>query len=334
MNVAEGADRLGSPTPGLRQRQARTAILWRTTALRIQWALSRIWCSTVRVSTSPPPHRTSLPHSRGQCRSARAACRSHGCVAHARSNTRKSLEPDRRDCSHGNAKRGSSRNRCQGAGRRRGACRRGGTVPAGRAATGRIRERRLAPTEDLCLWCRATPVHDAIVEVHSHHAMRAYFSATDDRDETGRRIYGVLGRLDGPHPEIALRVASGCNPPAVGPVPFSQVFAGDLGEFRDVSFLLRRLDRHRPLVRPRSAPYFARGHDSGTKLAFCSKSPKTCRQFGMFSNPMRCIQRWLRIQGSHDETRTLNPLALTPLIRFRTACPQQRGRGRTATTRS
>src|SRR5439155_12507382 len=83
---------------------------------------------------------------------------------------------------------------------------------------------------------RATPVHDAIVEVHSHHAMRAYFSATDDRDETGRRIYGVLGRLDGPQPEIALRVASGCNPPAVGPVPFSEVFAADLGEFRDVNF--------------------------------------------------------------------------------------------------
>ena len=83
---------------------------------------------------------------------------------------------------------------------------------------------------------RATPVHDAMVEVHSHHAMRAYFSATDDRDETGRRIYGVLGRLDGLHPEIALRVASGCNPLVVGPVPFSQVFAAETGEFRDVNF--------------------------------------------------------------------------------------------------
>jgi len=83
---------------------------------------------------------------------------------------------------------------------------------------------------------RATPVHDAIVEIHSHHAMRAYFSATDDRDETGRRIYGVVGRLDSPHPAIALRVATGCNPHAVGPVPFSQVFAADLGDFRDVSF--------------------------------------------------------------------------------------------------
>ena len=26
---------------------------------------------------------------------------------------------------------------------------------------------------------RATPIPDALVEVHSHHAMRAYFSATD-----------------------------------------------------------------------------------------------------------------------------------------------------------
>jgi hypothetical protein len=83
---------------------------------------------------------------------------------------------------------------------------------------------------------RATPIHDAIVEVHSHHVMRAYFSATDDRDETGRRIYGVLGRLDGPHPEVALRVASGCNPPAVGPIPFSEVFAAEISEFRDVNF--------------------------------------------------------------------------------------------------
>src|SRR5712692_6632488 len=38
---------------------------------------------------------------------------------------------------------------------------------------------------------RATPIPDAVVEVHSHHAMRAYFSATDDRDETARRVYGV-----------------------------------------------------------------------------------------------------------------------------------------------
>jgi PRTRC genetic system protein A len=83
---------------------------------------------------------------------------------------------------------------------------------------------------------RATPVHDAILEVHSHHAMRAYFSATDDRDETGRRVYGVLGRLDSPRPELAFRMATGCNPHAIEPVPFGQVFAADLGDFHDVNF--------------------------------------------------------------------------------------------------
>jgi hypothetical protein len=83
---------------------------------------------------------------------------------------------------------------------------------------------------------RATPIPDAVVEVHSHHAMRAYFSATDDRDETARRVYGVIGRLDGERPEIALRVATGCKPHAVESVPFAQVFAADLGAFRDVHF--------------------------------------------------------------------------------------------------
>ena len=83
---------------------------------------------------------------------------------------------------------------------------------------------------------RATPIPDAVVEVHSHHAMRAYFSTTDDRDETARRVYGVIGRLDTRQPEIALRVATGCKPHAVEPVPFAQVFAADLGAFRDVHF--------------------------------------------------------------------------------------------------
>ena len=83
---------------------------------------------------------------------------------------------------------------------------------------------------------RATPIPDAVVEVHSHHAMRAYFSATDNRDETARRVYGVLGRLDSQQPEIALRLSSGCKPCAVEPVPFAQVFSADLGVFRDVHF--------------------------------------------------------------------------------------------------
>src|SRR5579885_507244 len=35
----------------------------------------------------------------------------------------------------------------------------------------------------------------AIVELHSHHGMRAEFSTIDDADETGFRIYGVMGRV-------------------------------------------------------------------------------------------------------------------------------------------
>ena len=45
----------------------------------------------------------------------------------------------------------------------------------------------------------------AIIEVHSHHRMAADFSATDDRDETGFKLYGVLGDLDR-HPTLRLRV--------------------------------------------------------------------------------------------------------------------------------
>jgi PRTRC genetic system protein A len=45
----------------------------------------------------------------------------------------------------------------------------------------------------------------AIVEVHSHHSMPARFSETDDKDETGFRLYGVVGRLDS-EPEIRMRV--------------------------------------------------------------------------------------------------------------------------------
>lgn len=47
---------------------------------------------------------------------------------------------------------------------------------------------------------------DVLVEVHSHNSMGAFFSAADDAEETGFRIYGVLGRVNGEKPEIALRV--------------------------------------------------------------------------------------------------------------------------------
>jgi PRTRC genetic system protein A len=44
-----------------------------------------------------------------------------------------------------------------------------------------------------------------ICDLHSHHAMAAFFSGTDDRDETGFRFYAVIGRvLD--RPEISVRL--------------------------------------------------------------------------------------------------------------------------------
>jgi len=44
-----------------------------------------------------------------------------------------------------------------------------------------------------------------IIEIHSHHSMPARFSATDDKDETGFRLYGVIGDLY-EAPSIRLRV--------------------------------------------------------------------------------------------------------------------------------
>ena len=50
------------------------------------------------------------------------------------------------------------------------------------------------------------PPAGVVAEFHSHGTSRAFFSKTDDRDEQGFRIYGVVGRLDDPVPELSLRV--------------------------------------------------------------------------------------------------------------------------------
>ena len=50
------------------------------------------------------------------------------------------------------------------------------------------------------------PPAGVVAEFHSHGSSRAFFSSTDDRDEQGFRIYGVVGRLDDPLPELSLRV--------------------------------------------------------------------------------------------------------------------------------
>ena len=50
------------------------------------------------------------------------------------------------------------------------------------------------------------PPAGVVAEFHSHGKGSAFFSATDDHDEQGFRIYGVVGRVDTPWPELNLRV--------------------------------------------------------------------------------------------------------------------------------
>ena len=77
------------------------------------------------------------------------------------------------------------------------------------------------------------PPRDALLQIHSHGAYPARFSRTDDADEQGFGLYGVVGRLGSERPEVALRVG------VYGyflPVPWEAVFAGDRGPFRDLGF--------------------------------------------------------------------------------------------------
>jgi PRTRC genetic system protein A len=49
--------------------------------------------------------------------------------------------------------------------------------------------------------------HQALIEIHSHGTLPAYFSSTDDADEcSGFRIYGVIGAVHQGTPELILRV--------------------------------------------------------------------------------------------------------------------------------
>ena len=49
-------------------------------------------------------------------------------------------------------------------------------------------------------------VPQTVAEFHSHGALGAFFSQTDNQDEQGFRIYGVVGKLDQPIPEYRLRI--------------------------------------------------------------------------------------------------------------------------------
>ena len=68
-----------------------------------------------------------------------------------------------------------------------------------------------------------TPPAGVVAEFHSHGRSRAFFSATDNRDEQGFRVYGVAGRLDTDRPELSLRVGVYGH---FAPVEWPQVFDG------------------------------------------------------------------------------------------------------------
>ncbi len=67
------------------------------------------------------------------------------------------------------------------------------------------------------------PPAGVVAEFHSHGRSRAFFSATDDGDEQGFRVYGVAGRLDTDRPELSIRVGVYGH---FAPASWSQVFDG------------------------------------------------------------------------------------------------------------
>ena len=69
-----------------------------------------------------------------------------------------------------------------------------------------------------------------LLELHSHGNMPAFWSFTDDGDEQGIRLYGVMGRLDSV-PEIKFRVGV-CG--HWKPLFVHQLFTGTVG-FRDAN---------------------------------------------------------------------------------------------------
>ena len=66
-------------------------------------------------------------------------------------------------------------------------------------------------------------IQDAVLEMHSHGQMGGFFSTTDNNDELGFRIYGVVGRLDQPIPEVNFRVGVYGH---WSPVSWPELFSG------------------------------------------------------------------------------------------------------------
>ena len=73
------------------------------------------------------------------------------------------------------------------------------TEVAGSASAGRVSYEHLPHTEDRFV----------VAEIHSHHAMSAYFSRTDNDNERRSGVYGVIGRIDRDRPHAAFRYSCG-----------------------------------------------------------------------------------------------------------------------------
>lgn len=77
-----------------------------------------------------------------------------------------------------------------------------------------------------------TPADGWILELHSHRHLRAHPSSIDNHDEQRLRLYGVVGKVDEPVPQVSLR----CG--AYGyflPVPWVSVFDGNPDAVDDVN---------------------------------------------------------------------------------------------------
>ena len=74
-----------------------------------------------------------------------------------------------------------------------------------------------------------TPPADVVAEFHSHGRSRAFFSKTDDGDEQGFRVYGVVGRVHTDRPELSLRVGIYGH---FAPVEWRDVFDGPVPGLR------------------------------------------------------------------------------------------------------
>ena len=77
---------------------------------------------------------------------------------------------------------------------------------------------------------------NVVLELHSHPGMGPFFSATDDKDEQGLKIYGVVGMEDVGGVE-GLTLSVNLRLGVYGyfhPVAWGEVFEGRLGDVKDV----------------------------------------------------------------------------------------------------